>query len=130
MADRYYEGVGRRKESTARVRIYKGKKPSTVNEKPVEEYMKYAGALADIMAPLEVTGLEGDYYFTAQVQGGGVTGQREAIRLGLARAIYGMDETHKPALRKAGFVTRDPRAVERKKPSFKKARKKPQFSKR
>lgn len=130
MAERYFEGIGRRKASTSRVRIYKGSKPSIVNDKPVEEFFPYAGALADILQPLDVVGLEGKYYFTAKVSGGGTTGQKEAVRLGLARALYKMDETLKPALRKAGLVTRDSRVVERKKPYLKKARKRPQFSKR
>lgn len=130
MADKYYEGIGRRKVSSARVRIYKGKKPSIVNDKPVDVYFPHAGAVADIEQPFKVSGLEGKYYYTVKVQGGGTTGQREAVRLGIARALYKMDETLKPDLRKAGLVTRDPRAVERKKPNFRKARKKPQFSKR
>lgn len=130
MAEKYYEGIGRRKTSTTRVRIYAGNKPSTVNDKPLDEYFVKSGAVKDIMRPLEVAGLEGKYYFTAKVQGGGKTGQQEAVRLGLARALYKMDETLKIPLRKADLVTRDPRAVERKKPNFRKARKKPQFSKR
>jgi small subunit ribosomal protein S9 len=74
--------------------------------------------------------LRGKYYFTAKVQGGGTTGQVDSVQLGLARALYAMDEELKPALRQADLVTRDPRAVERKKYHHKKARKKPQFSKR
>jgi small subunit ribosomal protein S9 len=80
--------------------------------------------------PLIVVGLEGKYYFTAKVSGGGITGQIESIRLGLARALYDMDEELKTTLRKEGLVTRDPRMVERKKYHHVKARKKPQFSKR
>lgn len=130
MAEKYYEGVGRRKTSTARVRIYKGSKSSTVNDKPLEEYFPAKAEVAEILQPLKVAGLVGEFYLTAKVSGGGTTGQRGAVQLGLARAIIEMDETSKPALRKGGFVTRDPRMVERKKYNRKKARKKPQFSKR
>lgn len=128
---KYIEGIGRRKKSTARVRLYKGDKASTVNEQPVSEYFsmnKDAEKIID--RPLIVVGLEGKYYFTAKASGGGITGQIEAIRLGLARALYDMDEERKTTLRKEGLVTRDPRMVERKKYHHVKARKKPQFSKR
>ena len=127
--NKYVEGIGRRKTSTARVRLFKGNKTSTVNGKPLDEY--FGRMLRDeVMKPLQVTELEGKYYFTAKVRGGGFTGQQGAITLGLARAIYKMDDTLKPVLRKAGLVTRDPRMVERKKYDHLKARKKPQFSKR
>jgi small subunit ribosomal protein S9 len=128
---KYIEGIGRRKTSTARVRLYKGDKASTVNKQPVSEYFsmnKDAEKIID--RPLIVVGLEGKYYFTAKVSGGGITGQIESIRLGLARALYDMDEELKTTLRKEGLVTRDPRMVERKKYHHVKARKKPQFSKR
>lgn len=130
MADIYTEGIGRRKKSTARVRIYKGKKDSMVNEKTVEEYFLKKIDLRDVLTPLMLTELREKYYFTAKVSGGGVTGQVGAVRLGLARAIYKMDPDLKPILRQNGMVTRDSRMVERKKYSYKKARKKPQFSKR
>jgi len=126
---KYVEGVGRRKTSTARVRIFRGDKASVVNGKPVKEFFGNNLKL-DVYEPLKVTGLEGKYYFSAKVRGGGFTGQQDAIRLGLARALYKMDETLKPALRKADLVTRDPRMVERKKYNHLKARKKAQFSKR
>ncbi|KKQ10937.1 MAG: 30S ribosomal protein S9 [candidate division WS6 bacterium GW2011_GWE1_36_69] len=115
--EKYFEGIGRRKTSTARVRIYKGDKASTITE-------------LYIIRPLTVSGLETQYYFTAKVSGGGITGQADAIRLGLARAICLMNPEAKPALRKENLVTRDPREVERKKYHHVKARKKPQFSKR
>ncbi len=127
---KYFEAVGRRKESTARVRLFKGKKESTVNGVLVGEFFTRAGDLNHIFAPLKATDLEGKYYFTAKVNGGGVTGQRDAIKLGIARALVVMNEELKPALKKEGLMTRDPRAVERKKYNFVKARKKPQFSKR
>ncbi|MDD3474885.1 MAG: 30S ribosomal protein S9 [Candidatus Dojkabacteria bacterium] len=127
----YFEGIGRRKTSTCRVRIYQGDETSTVNGIPVEEYfVSIPDSKKTIMEPLAVVELTGKYYFTAKVNGGGTTGQLEAIQLGLARALYKMDENLKPELRKAELVTRDPRAVERKKYHHKKARKKPQFSKR
>ena len=129
--NKYIEGIGRRKTSTCRVRIYKGDEVSTVNGMPIEKYFKgIPDAKRKIMKPLDVVELKGKYYFTAKVNGGGTTGQRDAIQLGLARALYKMDESLKPALRDADLVTRDPRAVERKKYHHKKARKKPQFSKR
>jgi small subunit ribosomal protein S9 len=128
---KYTEGIGRRKTSTARVRIYQGDSASTVNGVAISEY--FAGrkdAEKIVNRPLIVVGLEGKYYFTAKVSGGGITGQLESVRLGLARALYEMDPELKTVLRKEGLVTRDPRAVERKKYHHVKARKKPQFSKR
>lgn len=130
MSDRYYEGIGRRKTSSARVRIYAGKSPSTVNGKPINDYFCAQGASSDILEPFTVVGLDGKYYFTAKVQGGGVAGQQGAVKLGIARALYEMDAELKPTLRKKGLVTRDPRMVERKKYNQKKARRKHQFSKR
>jgi len=128
---KYFEGIGRRKTSTCRVRIYEGSKASTINGMPIEEYLRgIPDAERKIMEPLDAVELRGKYYFTVKVQGGGTTGQVEAIQLGLARAIYAMDESLKPKLREANLITRDPRAVERKKYHHKKARKRPQFSKR
>lgn len=127
---KYTEGIGRRKVSTARVRLYEGKEASTINGKVLEEYFAGKAEAKNILKPLEVTSLEGKYYFTAVVSGGGVTGQMDSVKLGLARAVCKMDPEHKPVLRKNGLVTRDPRMVESKKYNFKKSRKKPQFSKR
>ena len=128
---KYTEGIGRRKTSTARVRLYKGDKASTVNGVALSEYFSSNSDAEKIVnRPLIVVGFDGKYYFTAKVSGGGITGQIESVRLGLARALYEMDETLKPVLRKEKLVTRDPRAVERKKYHHLKARKKPQFSKR
>ena len=128
---KYIEGIGRRKTSTARVRLYKGDKASTVNGQPLLEYfVMNSDAEKIINRPLIVVGLDGKYYFTAKVVGGGITGQMESVRLGLARALYEMDEELKPVLRKEGLTTRDPRAVERKKYDKHKARKARQFSKR
>lgn len=127
----FFEGVGRRKTSTSRVRIFAGDKASTVNGKAVDAYfVSLPKATEEINKPLVITGLEGKYYFTAKVTGGGLSGQIDSVTLGLARALYTMDDTLKSPLRKAGLITRDPREVERKKYSQIKARKKPQFSKR
>jgi small subunit ribosomal protein S9 len=129
--ERFFEGIGRRKSSTCRVRIYEGKKANTVNGKELVEYFNGVEKVSkEALKPLQVTELEGKYYFSAVVSGGGVTGQVDAISLGLARALYEMDESLKPVLRKAGLVTRDARSVERKKYNLRKARKKKQFSKR
>lgn len=128
---KYFEGVGRRKTSTSRVRIYSGQKASTVNAKAIDAYFannKDAEKLVNY--GLIVTDLKDKYYFTAKVSGGGINSQIDAIRLGLGRALSTMDESLKPVLRKAGLVTRDSREVERKKYHHVKARKKPQFSKR
>jgi small subunit ribosomal protein S9 len=128
---KYFEGIGRRKTSTCRVRVYEGKETSTVNGMPIEEYFKnIPDAKNKIMKPLDTVELRDKYYFTAKVQGGGTTGQVDSVQLGLARALYAMDEELKPALRQADLVTRDPRAVERKKYNRHKARKGHQFSKR
>ena len=129
--EKYFEGIGRRKRAVARVRIYYGDKASTVNSKALDEYFLGVKDIEKfVKKPLFVVGLENKYYFTAKVNGGGMTGQKEAVRLGLARAIYKMDPELKPALRKEKLVTRDPREVERKKYDHVKARKKPKFSKR
>ncbi len=131
MAKKYFEGIGRRKTSTARVRIFAGDSTSVINEIPYEDYFSKENSAKDVInKPLRISNLEGKYYFTAKVSGGGTTGQMEAIRLGLARALYEMDPELKPILRKEDLVTRDPRMVERKKYHHVKARKKPQFSKR
>jgi len=128
---KYFEGIGRRKRSTARVRIFAGDKTSTINNKPIDEFFGGKENVDNIVnKPLIVTGLDKKFFFTAKVNGGGITGQLEAVRLGLARAIYGMDSELKSTLRKEHLVTRDPREVERKKYHHVKARKKPQFSKR
>lgn len=128
--NKYVEGIGRRKNAIARVRIYLGNSASIVNKKPIEEYFGSEDKLHVVFKPLKVTELEGKYYITALAKGGGVTGQLEAIQLGLARALYKMDPSLKSILRTNDLITRDPRMVESKKYNYKKARKKPQFSKR
>lgn len=127
----YFEGVGRRKLSTARVRIYQGDKMSTINDIAVSDYFKgLKSAEKDINRPFVVAGLENKYYFTAKVNGGGITGQVDSIKLGISRALYEMNPDLKSMLRADGLVTRDPRDVERKKYNLRKSRKKGQFSKR
>ncbi len=129
--EKYFEGIGRRKTATSRVRIYAGDKANMVNGVAVDTYFSsMPAAIESVIKPLRVTDLEGKFYFSAKVSGGGLASQADSISLGLARAIYSMDEMLKSPLRKTGLVTRDPRAVERKKYHHIKARKKPQFSKR
>lgn len=130
MSTKYYEGIGRRKTTVARVRIYEGKSSSTINGGPYDEYFADKTLSEKVNKPISVAGLDGKIYFSAKVSGGGTTGQLEAIQHGIGRALVIMDASLKPAERKAGFVTRDPRMVERKKYNQSKARKKHQFSKR
>jgi small subunit ribosomal protein S9 len=127
---KYYEGVGRRKSAVARVRLFAGSGAFTVNEKPVNEYFSLPPLLMNVMSPLKVTANEARFTVSAQVKGGGPSGQAEAVALGLARALLAADMTFKSALRKAGLLTRDPREKERKKPGLKKARKAKQYTKR
>jgi small subunit ribosomal protein S9 len=127
----YYEGVGRRKTSSARVRIYPGGNGTvTINEKDGAEYLNRLGDIEHALLPLEVLGQLKSYNVTVKVQGGGISGQSDAIRLGLARALVKMDENLRPTMRKATLLTRDPRAKERKKPGLKRARKAPTYTKR
>jgi small subunit ribosomal protein S9 len=131
MTVQYYEGIGRRKESTARVRLMSGTGKMVVNDKPAENYFTRLGDLDTIIAPLLSIGAErAQYDITVKVNGGGVTGQTDAVQLGLARAIIKMDGLSQPTLRKGGFVTRDSRGKERKKPGLKRARKAPTYTKR
>lgn len=131
MATQYYEGIGRRKESTARVRISSGTGLFTVNQKNLEDYFGRQGDVQTIIAPLHAVGeARNSLDITAIVKGGGVTGQTDAVMMGLARAILVMNPDARPALRKGGFLTRDPRVKERKKPGLKRARKAPTYTKR
>lgn len=127
---KYYEGIGRRKTSTARVRVFEGESTSSVNLKPVDEYFALKTLVGKTMRPFVVTDQIGKLYFTAKVTGGGINGQADAVKLGVARALVKMDPLLKTVLRKEDLLTRDPRMVERKKYHHIKARKKPQFSKR
>lgn len=130
MSTKYYEGVGRRKTSTARVRIVSGTGKVVVNGKPGEEFFTRLGDMQSILAPLRASGMEGKVDVSVVVAGGGVTGQTEAVRHGLARALEGMDPAFHTALRSAGHLTRDARMKERKKPGLKRARKAPTYTKR
>ena len=122
--------TGRRKCSIARVRIMPGKGKFTINEQDVEEYLSTDVLKVIAKQPLAITNNEGKFDVIVKVTGGGLSGQAGAIRHGLARALVKANEENKAALKAAGFLTRDPRMKERKKPGLKKARKAPQFSKR
>ncbi|MEN8171738.1 MAG: 30S ribosomal protein S9 [Chloroflexota bacterium] len=130
MAEQYYEGIGRRKASTARVRVMSGSGQFTVNQKSLEAYFTRFGDTETIMAPLETVGQTGALDVSVVVKGGGVTGQTDAVQLGLARALKKMDPELKTTLRRGGFLTRDAREKERKKPGLKRARKAPTYTKR
>ena len=130
-------GTGRRKSSVAQVKLTAGKGKITVNGVDVNEFMPYATYVMDLKQPLVVTGNEDKFDVEAKVTGGGASGQTGAIRLGIARALLQYDEanegnedSYRAILKKAGLITRDPRAKERKKPGLKAARRAPQFSKR
>ena len=125
-----YYGTGRRKTSVARVWLRLGEGRIVVNGRPLGDYFGRATLRMIIAQPLKLTGLEGKYDVTANVRGGGSSGQAEAIRHGLSRALLATDEELRQALRKAGFLTRDPRVKERKKYGQKGARARFQFSKR
>lgn len=127
---KYIEAVGRRKEAVARVRFTKDKPGFIINEKTMEEYFPLKDQHKKILAPFQASNLENSFFVSVKVNGGGMTGQAEAIRLGISRCLIKIDEKLKPVLRKAGFLTRDARTVERKKYGLKKARKAPQWSKR
>jgi small subunit ribosomal protein S9 len=130
MAAQYFEGVGRRKTSTARVRIVPAAGGFTVNGKQAQEYFTRLGDLEKILSVLKLVVREEKMTVSAKVIGGGVTGQTDAVVNGLARASVKLDETLKPALRKNGMLTRDDRMKERKKPGLKRARKAPTYTKR
>ena len=126
----YYYGTGRRKSSVARVRVYPGTGKITINDRDIDDYFGLETLKLIVRQPLELTGLTEKYDIICRVQGGGVTGQAGAIRHGLSRALLQADESLRSALKKAGFLTRDPRMKERKKYGLKGARRAPQFSKR
>ena len=125
-----YIGTGRRKDSVARVRLVPGNGTITVNGKEVNEYIPFSNLVKDLKQPLTLTETDGQYDIHVNVNGGGFSGQAGAIRLGIARALLDVDPDFRGPLKKAGFLTRDPRMKERKKPGLKKARKASQFSKR
>ena len=127
----YYRAVGRRKQSVAVVRLMAGKGNITVNEKPAEEYFQTNQAFISVItAPLELVAKAKTIDIIVKVAGGGTRGQADAIRLGVARALVELSDDFRTSLKKHGYLTRDPRKKERKKPGLRKARKAPQFSKR
>jgi small subunit ribosomal protein S9 len=130
MANQYYEGVGRRKTSTARVRLSSGEGVVTCNDRVGNTYFTRPGDIDLLTAPLTTAGLAGKYDISIWVRGGGITGQVDASQLGVARALLKIDAELRPAMRKGAFLTRDPREKERKKPGLKRARKAPTYTKR
>ena len=126
----YFYGTGRRKKSVARVRIVPGTGVITINKKDIDAYFGLETLKLIVNQPFAVTETAGKFDIIATVNGGGLSGQAGAIRHGLARALVQADENNKPALKAAGFLTRDPRMKERKKYGLKGARRAPQFSKR
>ena len=137
MAERIFKGTGRRKSSIAQVTMVPGKGNITVNGRDVRDFFPYETNIMDLMQPLAATNNEKTFDITVKVNGGGFTGQTGAIRLGITRALLEYDkaneeneDSYRKILKKAGFITRDSRAKERKKPGLKAARRAPQFSKR
>ena len=136
--DKIYTGTGRRKTSVARVTLTPGTGKITINGRDVNEYLPFEVLVMDLTQPLDITGTREIFDVDAKVSGGGFSGQTGAIRLGIARALLQYDSTtpadsensYRKVLKKAGFITRDSRKKERKKPGLKKARRAPQFSKR
>ena len=126
----YFYGTGRRKSSVARVRVYNGTGKITINDRDIDDYFGLETLKLIVRQPLALTGNEAKFDIVCRVAGGGVTGQAGAIRHGLSRALLQYDEALRPELKKAGFLTRDPRMKERKKYGLKGARRAPQFSKR
>jgi small subunit ribosomal protein S9 len=126
----YFYGTGRRKKSVARVRVYPGTGKITINDRDIDDYFGLETLKLIVRQPLALTETLDKFDIICRVSGGGVTGQAGAIRHGLSRALLQYDEAVRPALKKAGFLTRDPRMKERKKYGLKGARRAPQFSKR
>ena len=126
----YFYGTGRRKSSVARVRVYAGTGKITINGRDIDDYFGLETLKLIVNQPLELTDTVGKFDIVCTVAGGGVTGQAGAIRHGLSRALLQYEEELRPVLKKAGFLTRDPRMKERKKYGLKAARRPPQFSKR
>ncbi len=130
MIGSYYWGTGRRKEAVARVRITEGSGRIIINDRDLETYFPLDRWRIQILSPFRVTGTEGKFDCYANVTGGGVNGQAESVRLGIARALVEYNPEFRPILKEYGLLTRDPRMKERKKYGLKRARKAPQFSKR
>ncbi len=127
----YYEGVGRSKEATARARLYVGGSGKIlVNDRELAQYFGRNNDIEAVKSPLSVTGVEAAYNVSVHVTGGGITGQAVASRMAIARALLKVDEEYRSALRAAGYLSRDAREKERKKPGLKRARKAPTYTKR
>ena len=126
----YFYGTGRRKSSVARVRLYQGTGKITINDRDIDDYFGLETLKLIVRQPLALTETDQKFDIVCRVAGGGVTGQAGAIRHGIARALCQADADFRPVLKKAGFLTRDPRMKERKKYGLKAARRAPQFSKR
>ena len=127
---KYTEGIGRRKEAVARVRLTKGGKDVSINGKNLAGYFTIKELQNSVLSPFKTSNLENTYSISAKVVGGGIVAQAIAVRLGIARALTEIDSNLRKDLKAAGFLKRDPRRVERKKSGLKKARKSPQWSKR
>jgi small subunit ribosomal protein S9 len=131
MSAQYYEGIGRRKAASARVRLYPGGTGKVIiNDKEASDFLPRAGDVEIMTEPLRVVGQENAYDITVHVYGGGISGQRDAIKLGIARALLEIDPEMRPSLKKEKLLTRDARVKERKKPGLKRARKAPTYTKR
>lgn len=130
MAQVSYYGTGRRKSSIARVRLIPGSGVITINKRSFNDYVTSAAVRLDVLQPLSLTNTASSYDVVVSVNGGGISGQAGAIRHGITRALLEVNSDFRSVLKKAGLVTRDPRAVERKKYGLKKARRSPQYSKR
>ena len=126
----YFYGTGRRKDSVARVRVYTGTGKVTINDRDIDNYFGLETLKLIVRSPLVLLGLEGKYDVVVRVSGGGVSGQAGALRHGISRALLLVNPEYRAILKKAGFLTRDPRMKERKKYGLKAARRAPQFSKR
>ena len=131
MSAQYYEGIGRRKAASARVRLFPGGTGNVIiNDKEARDHLPREGDVEIFMEPLSIIGQEGSYDITVHVQGGGVSGQRDAIKLGIARALLKIDPDLRPRMKEGDYLTRDSRVKERKKPGLKRARKAPTYTKR
>jgi small subunit ribosomal protein S9 len=130
MAKPLVQATGRRKSSVARVRLHDGSGQVTLNGRPLENYFPTMASRMRVMEPLQITQTQGRYDVDATLEGGGMTGQADALRLGISRALIVLDEELRPMLKKAGLLTRDSRKVERKKYGLRKARRAPQYTKR
>ncbi len=130
MAKPLVQATGRRKSSVARVRLYPGSGEMSLNGRTIEDYFPHAALRQRVMEPLRAVEAEGQYDVVAKLEGGGTTGQSDALRLGIARALVEVDSEFRATLKKGGMLTRDARRVERKKYGLRKARRAPQFTKR